>query len=160
MSVYDRAAASYERVGPPFFSYFGRRIVDMMGIPDGSRVLDVACGAGAIFLAVVERIGPRGVVVGVDRASAMVDRALGAVKHRGVSNTACWKHREDVCIPFCMAFAHGCIPCGNHGGTYVRKFSREFRTLAFHVRIGVAARGILEAPLWGMIILVGMSKNV
>jgi SAM-dependent methyltransferase len=86
MSVYDRAAASYERVGPPFFSYFGRRIVDMMGIPEGSRVLDVACGAGAIFLAVVERIGPRGVVVGVDRASAMVDRALGAVKHRSVSN--------------------------------------------------------------------------
>jgi O-methyltransferase / aklanonic acid methyltransferase len=82
MSVYDRAAASYERVGPPFFSYFGRRIVDMMSIPEGSRVLDVACGAGAIFLAAVERIGPRGVVVGVDRASAMVDRARGAVKHR------------------------------------------------------------------------------
>jgi ubiquinone/menaquinone biosynthesis C-methylase UbiE len=86
MSVYDRAAPSYERVGPPFFSYFGRRIVDMVGIPEGSRVLDVACGAGAVLLATVERVGPRGVVVGVDRASAMVDRALGAIKHWGVSN--------------------------------------------------------------------------
>jgi ubiquinone/menaquinone biosynthesis C-methylase UbiE len=84
MSVYDRAAASYERVGPPFFSYFGRRVVDMVGVPEASRVLDVACGAGAVLLAAVERIGPRGVVVGVDRANAMVDRARRSVL-RGIT---------------------------------------------------------------------------
>lgn len=86
MSVYDRAAASYERVGPPFFSYFGRRVVDMVGIPEGARVLDVACGAGAVLLAAVERAGPSGLVVGVDRAGAMVDRARDEIRHRGVSN--------------------------------------------------------------------------
>jgi SAM-dependent methyltransferase len=86
MSVYDRAAASYERVGPPFFSYFGRRIVDMVGVPEASRVLDVACGTGAVLFATAERIGPRGVIVGVDRASAMVDRARSEIRHRGVSN--------------------------------------------------------------------------
>lgn len=86
MSVYDRAAASYERVGPPFFSYFGRRVVDMVGIPEGARVLDVACGAGAVFLPAVERASPSGVVVGVDRAVAMVDRARGAITHRSTSN--------------------------------------------------------------------------
>jgi SAM-dependent methyltransferase len=86
MSVYDRAAASYERVGPPFFSYFGRRVVDMVGVPEASRVLDVACGAGAVLLAAAERVGPRGVIVGVDRASAMVDRARSEIRHRGVSN--------------------------------------------------------------------------
>jgi ubiquinone/menaquinone biosynthesis C-methylase UbiE len=86
MSVYDRAAASYERVGPPFFSYFGRRVVDLVGIPEGSRVLNVACGAGAVLLAAVEQASPRGVVVGVDRAGAMVDRARGEITHRGVSN--------------------------------------------------------------------------
>jgi hypothetical protein len=36
MSVYDRAAASYERVGPSFFSYFGRRVVEMVGMSEGS----------------------------------------------------------------------------------------------------------------------------
>jgi hypothetical protein len=46
MSVYDRAAPSYARVGPPFFSDFGRRIVDMVGILEGSRVLDVASPSG------------------------------------------------------------------------------------------------------------------
>lgn len=86
MSAYDRAAASYERVGPSFFSYFGRRVVDMVGIPEGARVLDVACGAGAVLLAAVERVSPSGVVVGVDRAGAMVDRARGAIIHRGISN--------------------------------------------------------------------------
>jgi ubiquinone/menaquinone biosynthesis C-methylase UbiE len=87
MSVFDRAAASYERVGPPFFSYFGRRIVDMVGIPEGSRVLDVACGAGAVFLAAVDQVGPGGVIVGVDRAGAMLDRARSEITHRGVRNT-------------------------------------------------------------------------
>lgn len=86
MSVFDRAAASYERVGPPFFSYFGRRIVDMVGIPEGSRVLDVACGTGAVLLAAVDRVGPSGVVVGADRAGAMLARARGEIKYLGVRN--------------------------------------------------------------------------
>ena len=86
MSVYDRAAVSYERVGPSFFSYFGRRVVEMVGMSEGSRVLDVACGAGAVLLAAIERVGPSGIVVGVDRAGAMVDCARGEIRHRGVSN--------------------------------------------------------------------------
>lgn len=99
MSVYDRAAASYERVGPPFFSYFGRRIVDMVGVPEASRVLDVACGAGAVLLAAAERVGPRGVVVGVDRSSAMVDRARSEIRHKGVSN-AFVTHMDALALAF------------------------------------------------------------
>ncbi len=99
MSVYDRAAASYERVGPPFFSYFGRRVVDLVGIPEGARVLDVACGAGAVLLAAVERVGPSGVVVGVDRAGAMVDRARSEIKHRGISN-ACVARMDAIALAF------------------------------------------------------------
>jgi len=86
MSAYDRSAASYERVGPSFFSYFGRRIVDMVGIPEGARVLDVACDAGAVLLAAIERVGPSGIVVSVDRAGAMLDRARGEIGHRSVSD--------------------------------------------------------------------------
>lgn len=86
MSVYDRAAASYERVGPSFFSYFGRRAVEMVDMSEGSRVLDVACGAGAVLLAAIGWVGPSGIVVGVDRAGAMVDRARGEIRHRGISN--------------------------------------------------------------------------
>jgi SAM-dependent methyltransferase len=99
MSIYDRAAASYERVGPPFFSYFGRRIVEMVGIPEGARVLDVACGAGAVLLAAVERVGPHGVVVGVDRAGAMVDRARSEIMHRGASN-AFVIHMDAIALAF------------------------------------------------------------
>lgn len=80
MSIYDRAAASYERVGPSFFSYFGRRVVEMVGMSEGSRVLDVACGAGAVLLAAIGRVGPSGIVVGVDRAGAMVDRPRGEIR--------------------------------------------------------------------------------
>jgi SAM-dependent methyltransferase len=85
--MYNRAAASYERVGPPFFSHFGRRLVDALTLAEGARVLDVACGAGAVLFAAAQRVGTRGLVVGVDRAEAMVDRARYEIGSGGLPNT-------------------------------------------------------------------------
>ena len=136
MSVYDRAAASYERVGPPFFSYFGRRVVDMVGIPEGARVLDVACGAGAVLLAAVERVGPSGVVVGVDRASAMVDRARGEIKHWGVSNA--FVARMDAIALAFSARVFDTVLCGFALDGLPPPALREcFRVLRAQGRVGV-----------------------
>lgn len=85
--MYNRAAASYERVGPPFFSHFGRSLVASLALAEGAQVLDVACGSGAVLLAAVQRVGANGLVVGVDRASAMVDRTRQEIESRGISNT-------------------------------------------------------------------------
>jgi len=84
--MYDRAATSYERVGPPFFSHFGRRLVNALALAEGAQVLDVACGAGAVLLAAVQRVGASGLVVGVDRARAMVDRTRHEIESRGITN--------------------------------------------------------------------------
>ncbi len=76
--VFDRAAATYGTVGPDFFGYFGRRLVDWIGIPGSGRVIDVACGAGAALVPVAEAVGAGGVAVGVDLSEAMLRRAGGA----------------------------------------------------------------------------------
>ena len=136
MSVFDRAAASYERVGPPFFSYFGRRIVDMVGIPERSRVLDVACGAGAVLLAAVDRVGPSGVVVGVDRAGAMLDRARGEITYRGVRNASV--ARMDASALACPARVFDTVLCGFALDGLPTPILREFaRVLRAQGRVGL-----------------------
>jgi len=74
--VFGRAAATYDLVGPSFFVHFGRRLVAVAGVEEGERVLDVACGAGAVSAPATER-GAR--VVAIDLAPEMVERtrALG-----------------------------------------------------------------------------------
>jgi ubiquinone/menaquinone biosynthesis C-methylase UbiE len=44
-------------------------------IPAGAIVLDLGCGAGLDSLIAAIRTGPRGIVVGVDFGSAMLERA-------------------------------------------------------------------------------------
>jgi len=136
MSVYDRAAASYETVGPPYFSYFGRRIVDVVGIPAGSRVLDVACGAGAVLLAAVERAGPSGVVVGVDRSAAMLDRARTEITHKDISNA--FVARMDAIALAFPESVFDTVLCGFALGGLPTPTLREFfRVLRAQGRVGL-----------------------
>jgi ubiquinone/menaquinone biosynthesis C-methylase UbiE len=49
--VFDRAAPTYDRVGDAYHEHFARRLVDRLDVAAGSRLLDVACGRGAVLLA-------------------------------------------------------------------------------------------------------------
>jgi ubiquinone/menaquinone biosynthesis C-methylase UbiE len=82
-SVFARAAASYNRVGPRHFTAFARRLVAYTGVRAGDRVLDVGAGTGEALLAATARSGPRGWAVGVDLAPAMLARAAAALRARG-----------------------------------------------------------------------------
>lgn len=53
--VFSRAAFAYNRVGPQPFTHFARRIVELAGVRECSRVLDVVTGTGAILRAAAER---------------------------------------------------------------------------------------------------------
>lgn len=48
------------------------RLLDQVGVPVGARCLDVGCGPGEVMRLLAERVGPDGVVTGVD-----VDGAIG-----------------------------------------------------------------------------------
>jgi len=62
ISLYSRVAPIYGhgRVGPPVFSHFGRRLVELAEISSGSRVLDAGAGRGACLFPAVEKVGEHG----------------------------------------------------------------------------------------------------
>lgn len=67
---FGKAAELYD--ASPFFPLCGRRLVDLVEIRRGDRVLDVACGTGAVLLPAAERTGPGGSIVGIDLTPPMV----------------------------------------------------------------------------------------
>jgi ubiquinone/menaquinone biosynthesis C-methylase UbiE len=84
--VFSRAAGTYGQVGPRFFSHFGRRLVDIAGVQQGGKVLDVATGRGAVLFPAAERIGPSGWVVGIDLAPSMVEETAREIRRLDVTN--------------------------------------------------------------------------
>ena len=84
--LFDRIARTYESVGPPFFTHFAEEVVQQAAVGHGSRVLDVACGTGAVLIVAARRVGPKGLMVGVDCSAGMLDRARDRLRHRGITN--------------------------------------------------------------------------
>jgi hypothetical protein len=64
--VFSRASSAYDRTGPRFFLHFGKKLVDFARIPPGARVLDVACGRGAVFVPASTAVSATGQVIGID----------------------------------------------------------------------------------------------
>src|SRR5262249_9869419 len=64
----------------------GRRTVEGLALPSDSNVLDVGCGTGASALPAARVVGPNGLVIGVDLAARLLDRARGKAKALGLSN--------------------------------------------------------------------------
>jgi O-methyltransferase / aklanonic acid methyltransferase len=83
--VFGRAAAAYDTV-IPFFSTFGRRLVETAALSPGDRVLDVGCGRGATLLPASVAVGSTGRVVGVDLSEDMVALLAGELKGAGIDN--------------------------------------------------------------------------
>ena len=63
-------------------------MLDLARIGAGSRVLDVAAGAGEQSLAAARRVGPTGHVLATDIAPALLDHALADARAAGLSNVA------------------------------------------------------------------------
>jgi SAM-dependent methyltransferase len=68
--LFGRVAASYDQVG--FFHQVAQRLLALAGVGQGMRVLDVACGSGAVLVQAARIAGPAGLAVGVDLAEPMV----------------------------------------------------------------------------------------
>ena len=86
--VFDRAAPTYDRVGDAYHDYFGERLVELAGVADGDRVLDVACGRGASLVPAARRAGATGHVLGVDLSAEMVAAAAQELTAAGVRGEA------------------------------------------------------------------------
>ncbi len=84
--VFNRAAATYDQIGPKIFDHFGQRLVEIADVSPGSRVLDVATGRGAILFPAASRVGLHGKVIGIDLAQNMVDQSAIEVRRRAYEN--------------------------------------------------------------------------
>jgi SAM-dependent methyltransferase len=80
---WTRDADRYEAAGP----WYGQRLLADAGIADGSRVLDVGCGTGALSRDAARRAGS-GSVVGVDLSTRMTEFARERARDQGLHNVS------------------------------------------------------------------------
>ncbi len=136
--VFTRAANTYGRVGPDFFSYFGRRLVDLAGVVPGATVLDAASGAGAILLPAAQRVGSHGRVAGIDLSQGMIDRLRQEIIGRRLGNAAaCLMDAEELGF---RAATFDCVLCGFALDGFLhpeRAVSEFYRVLQPRGRLGL-----------------------
>ncbi|MEX1071758.1 MAG: methyltransferase domain-containing protein [Anaerolineales bacterium] len=82
--VFSRAAEGYGKIG--FFQVFGKHLVEVAAIKTGEKVLDVACGRGAVLFPAAEDVGPVGQVIAIDLSDGMVQETTIEVERRGIKN--------------------------------------------------------------------------
>jgi len=61
--------------GLDFLKALKSRTYDLLDVREGSRILDVGCGTGDDVLAMAQRVGNSGLVVGVDNSETMISEA-------------------------------------------------------------------------------------
>ena len=88
---WQEAAAAWHRWGPTLEEWLGEAtelMLDLARVSDGTRVLDVAAGAGGQTLAAARRVGSSGSVLATDISSNILEFAAEAARASGLSNIA------------------------------------------------------------------------
>lgn len=85
---YDRLARVYNALEPLYliFPRARRKAVAALGLKKGDTVLEIGAGTGRNFPYLVDAVGPRGTVIGVDASDGMLAEAKKLVDRRGWPN--------------------------------------------------------------------------
>jgi SAM-dependent methyltransferase len=86
---WQEAAEAWHRWGPTLEEWLGQAtdiMLDMAGVGPGSRVLDVASGAGGQAISAARRVGPDGYVLATDISSNILEFAANSAREAGLSN--------------------------------------------------------------------------
>ena len=86
---WDAAAEPWHRWTPALERWLGEatgRLLDMAGVAEGSRVLDVAAGTGLQTMAAARRVGPGGHVLATDLSAAILRYAAQQAREAGLAN--------------------------------------------------------------------------
>jgi SAM-dependent methyltransferase len=86
---WDTAAQAWHNWAPTLQQWLGpstELMLDMAGVKPGSRVLDVAAGAGDQTLHAAKRVGPGGFVVATDISSKILEFAQQNALNKGYKN--------------------------------------------------------------------------
>jgi ubiquinone/menaquinone biosynthesis C-methylase UbiE len=84
--AFDDSAPTYDRVGPAIYEPFAQRLVDWLSLKPGTRILDIATGAGAVLLPAANLLGAEGHVVGIDLSDGLLRQAEALARAEGLTN--------------------------------------------------------------------------
>ena len=90
----DPAEVYDELFVPALFAQWGSRMAEAAAIEFGQHVLDVGCGTGVLACVAAERVGPKGLVVGLDPNEQM----LAVARRKSPSIT--WQLGRAEAVPF------------------------------------------------------------
>jgi len=93
------AAHFYERYVRLIMEPWVRRLVDVVALKQGERVLDVACGTGFVARLAAHSVGTEGRVVGVDLNASMIEAAR-TTSQRDAATTIEWQAADATALPF------------------------------------------------------------
>jgi len=88
---WEEYAGGWNAWAPLLESWLGEateRMLDLAGAETGSRVLDVAAGAGGQSIAAGKRVGPDGAVLATDLSPTILQHAARAAETDGLDNVA------------------------------------------------------------------------
>jgi ubiquinone/menaquinone biosynthesis C-methylase UbiE len=91
LTQWEEAAEAWHRWGPTIEDWLGTataRMLDAGQLTEGSRVLDVAAGAGGQTLEAARRVGPSGHVLATDIAPAILGYAAKAASEAGLTTVS------------------------------------------------------------------------
>lgn len=82
--LFNRGAEHYDRIGKVGFfgtgHFYRKRALLKAGLAPGMKVIDVACGTGAVTRPILEVVGETGSVLGVDPSEGMLGEARKNIK--------------------------------------------------------------------------------
>lgn len=152
LPAYARDATAYDAQTGTFERY-RREIVGQLPLRPGDVVIDAGCGTGLCFAALHDRVGPDGMIIGVDAAPDMLAVAADRVAAAGWSNVVLIQSAvEDAELPDQVDHA---LFCAVHD---VMQSGPALDNVLARVRPGggVAAGGGKWGPAWA----IGMNAGV
>jgi ubiquinone/menaquinone biosynthesis C-methylase UbiE len=156
--IFDRAAATYDQIGPQPFLFYGRRLVELSYIPHGAHILDVATGRGALLFPAATQVGVHGYVVGLDLSTGMLHQIATECRHLGLRNFALCQGDANH-LPFQEA-TFDFVLCGHSIFFFpqaVREFYRVLRPPG-GVGLTIISRGCFDW-LWEAFAAYGPARN-
>jgi SAM-dependent methyltransferase len=87
-ATFDGLATRYDTRPGGFFVPTSAELIELAGLSQGQRVLDVGCGAGACLLGAAPAVAPGGRVTGFDVAPGMAARTASSAAALGLRNVA------------------------------------------------------------------------
>jgi SAM-dependent methyltransferase len=88
---WQQAADAWHRWGPFLEEWLGpatEQMLDMAGAVEGSRVIDIAAGAGGQTITAARRVGESGLVLATDVSERILELAAFEAREAGLSNVA------------------------------------------------------------------------